>query len=89
MSAPNQRALQMLAQLHTELGAVLDSAVQIALQQSPSALGLVTALEKMGYRVDTELDYLVIASPMEKVFEQSLTDDDRRFLSDPGSYIAG
>jgi len=75
-----ERALQIIGQLHSELEGVLADAIQIALRQSFAAAALVRELELMGYHVTTDFNYVVTARPLEAVFEQSLTDNDRRFL---------
>lgn len=75
-----ERALQIIGQLHSELEGVLADAIQIALRQSLAAAAMVRELEIMGYHVTTDFNYIVTARPLEAVFEQSLTENDRRFL---------
>lgn len=78
----DERSLHLIGQLHAEFESVLADAVQIALQHSPPAAALVRELEGMGYRVTTQFSYVITVSPWEQVFEQSLTDDDLRFLGE-------
>jgi len=77
-----ERALQIIARLHSEFEAVLGDAIRIALRQSASAAALHRELELMGYDVDAEFHYIVSARPLEAVFEESLTESDKRFLAE-------
>ncbi len=75
-----ERALQIIARLHSEFEAVLGDAIKLALRRSASAAALHRELELMGYDVDTQFHYIVTARPLEAVFEESLTESDRCFL---------
>jgi hypothetical protein len=83
MLLPQQRALQILGQLHQEFADILGNAVQIALHQSISAAAKVKELESMGFQVTTDFNYVITAMPVEKLFDQSLTEEDRHFLREP------
>ena len=80
MSLSHQRALQIVKLLNAELPGVFQNAVGIALHQSIAAAAYVNELESLGYQVKAELNFTLFATPVEVVFEQSLDDNDRRFL---------
>ncbi len=85
MPIPPEYPPEILNQLHSELAAVLADALQVALQGSSRAAALLRKLESQGYRVTTEIDYVLYATPWELVFDRSLNEDDRIFLRNPGA----
>ena len=80
MPTPREDLPEILNQLHSELATILAEAVQVALHKSFRAAALVRKLESQGYRVTTEIDYALYATPWELVFDRSLNEDDRVFL---------
>lgn len=80
MSISPDHAAEILDAISRALPDVLEQAMDIALHQSLQAAPLVRELESHGYRVDAQFTYSLTATPMEKIFEQSLNGDDVRFL---------
>ena len=74
---PIQRTLDLL---YAALPEVMEDAMNIALHQSLQTAALVKELESKGYRVTAQLDYTLTATPVEAIFNQSLNEDDLRFL---------
>lgn len=80
MALSRERQLEIFNLLRVELATVLQDGIQVALQQSIVATGLVRELESHGFRLTTTFDYSLCATPVEMEFDRGLTEIDRRIL---------
>lgn len=80
MSISPDRAATLLNEISLAMPDVLKQAVDIALHQSLEVAAQLRELESHGYRVTAEVTYNLVATPVELIFDQSISEHDARFL---------